>query len=604
MAFQSFDPPHTNAERVRERVAHLRETFAALGVDGIVVPHEDAWQSETLPPSEERLATISGFTGSAGRAIILRESALLATDGRYTLQAEAQVPADLFTVTSDEASAADWMSAHLAETTLGIDPHLHTRADLARLENSARGLAVVRLDRNPVDAIWPERPAPPCGLIVQRPDALAGQGAEEKIAAVRERMSADALLVSASDSVSWLLNWRGDDVAHTPLVLSRAFIPQDGPVTVFLNPNKVPDEVAAALDGVATIAHEDGFLARLEALSRGIVVEADPARTPDAALAAIESGGTLKETPDTLTRLKARKNAAEIAGMRAAHVRDGVAVTRFLAWFDAHAAGATEVDLVERLEAFRVEAGARDVSFDTIAGSGPHGAIVHYRVDRASNRTVGAGDPVLVDSGGQYADGTTDVTRTLCAGEPSDAFRTAFTRVLKAHIALAAQRFPRETPGVQLDGIARAALWNAGLDYAHGTGHGVGAALGVHEGPASISRRGREVLEPGMILSNEPGFYEPGAWGIRIENLVLVTEPTVPPGGDAPMMGFETLTLVPIDTRLIVPELLSAADIGWLDAYHARVRGALVADLDPQTRDWLETRTRPLADGAPAAHAA
>lgn len=597
MAFQSFDPPAGDADAVRARVARLRKTFAALGVDGVVVPHEDAWQSEYLPPSEDRLAFITGFTGSAGRAIILSDAALFATDGRYTLQAERQVPRDVFAIASDEKTARGWMEKHLAGIRLGVDPRLHSRADLKRLAERAKGLVLVRLDRNPVDPVWEERPEPPRGLVRAHPAQLAGQTVAEKIAAVRERMTGDALLVPSSDGVSWLLNWRGADVAHTPLVLSRAFVPKEGPVTVFVDPGKVPNDLVAELEGVAEIAHEDGFLARLEVLAMGREVEADPATTPDAALTAIEAAGTLKETADLVTRLKARKNAAEIAGMRAAHQRDGVAVVRFLAWFDANAAGATEIDLVERLEAFRREAGAIDVSFDTIAGSGPNGAIVHYRVDRSTNRTVEAGDPVLIDSGAQYEDGTTDITRTLCAGAPSDAFRVAFTRVLKGHIAVATQRFPEDTPGVQLDSLARMALWKAGLDFAHGTGHGVGAALAVHEGPVSISRRGREALEPGMILSNEPGYYRAGEWGIRIENLLLVRAPSVPPGGDRPMMDFETLTLAPIDTRLVVPHLLTAQEIGWLDAYHARVRGALSADLDPADRAWLAARTRPIAGG-------
>jgi len=595
MAFQSFDPPSADRGAVRARIARLRETFAALGVDGVVVPHEDAWQSEYLPPPEERLAFVTGFTGSAGRAIILADVALFSTDGRYTLQAERQVPADVFAVASDEKTAKAWMETHLAGVRLGVDPRLHSRADLKRLEGRAKDLVLVRLDRNPVDAVWEDRPAPPRGLVRAHPARLAGRTAAEKIEAVREAMTGDALIVPSSDGVSWLLNWRGADVAHTPLVLSRAFVPREGPVTVFVDPQKVPNDLAAELAGVAEIAHEDGFLARLEALSRGREVQADPATTPDAALAAVESAGTLKEAPDPVTRLKARKSAAEIAGMRAAHHRDGVAMARFLAWFDANAAGATEIDLVETLEAFRREAGAVDVSFDTIAGSGPNGAIVHYRVDRSTNRTVEPGDPVLIDSGGQYEDGTTDITRTLCAGTPSTAFRVAFTRVLKGHIAVATQRFPEDTPGVQLDALARMALWKAGLDYAHGTGHGVGAALAVHEGPVSISRRGREMLEPGMILSNEPGYYRPGEWGIRIENLVMVREPVVPPGGERAMMDFETLTLAPIDTRLVVPHLMTAAEIGWLDAYHARVRGALSADLSAADRAWLAARTRPIA---------
>jgi Xaa-Pro aminopeptidase len=595
MGFQSFDSPAVSRDAIAERVARLRSRLDAYGVDGIVVPHEDAYQSEYLPASEERLAWLTGFTGSAGRAIVLADAALFVTDGRYTLQAEQQVPGDIFTIASDEKTAKAWMAEHLAGRTLGVDPRLHSRADLKRLQERAQDLTLVRLDANPVDAIWTDRPAPPLGRVHAHPEELAGQPVADKIAAVREAMEGDAVLIAASDAVSWLLNWRGSDVAHTPLVLSRALVPRDGPATVFVDPGKVPDALAAALEGLVRLEPADGFLARLAVLAEGRRVQADPQRTPDAALTAIETTGTLVEAPDPAVRLKARKTAAEIEGMRAAHRRDGVAVTRFLAWFDANAVGASEIDLVQRLEAIRREAGAIEIAFDTIAGAGPHGAIVHYRVDRDTNRVIAPGEPVLVDSGGQYRDGTTDITRTLCAGTPSDAFRIAFTRVLKAHIALAAQTFPEDTTGVQLDAITRAGLWRAGLDFAHGTGHGVGAALAVHEGPVGISRRGREALAPGMILSNEPGLYRPGAWGIRTENLVLVREAQVPPGGETAMLSFETLTLAPIDTRLLAPRLMTAEEAGWLDSYHARVRGALSGHLDRAERAWLEERTRPIA---------
>ncbi|WMS41003.1 aminopeptidase P family protein [Acuticoccus sp. MNP-M23] len=593
MAFQTFDSPRADPAEIRKRIAALRATFGAHGVDGVIVPHEDAYNSEYLPPSEERLAWITGFTGSAGRAIVLKDKALLATDGRYTLQAETQVPDDVFTIVSTEEAARAWLTENLAGVTLGFDPSLHARDGLKRLDDTVPTLTRTPLSPHPVDTVWTNRPAMVPGAVRAHPAALAGRTPAEKLASLREKMETDALLIAESDAVSWLLNWRGADVAHTPLVLSRAFVPKDGPVTVFVDPAKVPDELAAALDGVAVIEPEANYPDALTRLSEGLTVGADLNAASEAALLAIEKSGTLKGGADPSVALKAEKNEAEIAGMRAAHQRDGVAMVRFLAWFDAHAAGATEIDLVEALEGFRREAGARDISFDTISGAGPNGAIVHYRVDRESNRTIVAGDPVLVDSGGQYDDGTTDITRTMVAGAPTDEFRTAFTLVLKGHIALARQRFPEGASGAELDTLARFALWNAGLDYAHGTGHGVGAALAVHEGPAGISKRSRVPLKPGMVISNEPGVY-PGPFGIRIENLVLVKGATVPPGGTKPMLAFETITLVPIDTRLVAPHLLSAAEIGWLDTYHARVHGALVGDLDAAGRAWLEERCRPL----------
>lgn len=594
MGFQSFDPPAMAATQRESaaRVAALRGRFDALGVDGILVPHEDEYQSELVPPSADRLAFLTGFTGSAGRAIVLRESALFATDGRYTLQAGTQVNGEIFAVLSTDAMVREWLGANLTGVRLGIDPMLHTAAGLKPYTDA--GATLVFLAENPVDAIWQERPAARRGAVRTHPITFAGESAADKLAALREAITTDALFIAASDGVSWLMNWRGTDVAHTPLVLSRAFVPKEGPVTVFCDP-----EPLGALGATVDVVHPRDMAACLAGLAAGKRVTADPARTPEGILAVLREAGTLVEGTDPTQRMKAIKNAAEIEGMRACHRRDGLALTRFLCWLDSHAVGRTEIDLVEALEAQRRAVGALDASFDTILGSGPHGAIVHYRVDRASSRTIEAGDPVLIDSGAQYEDGTTDVTRTVVAGMPDDDFRIQFTRVLKGHIAIATQRFPVGASGAELDTLARAALWQAGFDFRHGTGHGVGAALGVHEGPQGISKRSREPLAAGMIVSNEPGVYREGAYGIRIENLCLVTEARVPPGGEEAMHGFETLTLAPIDTRLVEPRLLSAAQIGWLDAYHARVRGTLSADLDGAERNWLEARCRPLAGDAP-----
>ena len=492
MPFQTFDTAATPPEDIEKRLAALRDSFDSLGVDGVVVPHEDAYQSEYLPASEERLQFISGFTGSAGRAYVLRDAAMFVTDGRYTLQASAQVPPS-FHIASDPAAAKTWAREHLAGITLGVDPHLHSRNDLERIAKQVEGLTLVKLDHNPVDAVWPARPAPPRGQVRAHPAHLAGRTMTQKIADVRAAMDADALFIADSDSVSWLLNWRGADVAHTPLVLARAFVPKEGEVTVFVDPEKVPDEIVADLAGHATIAGADDLLARLATLSAGKTVAADPARTSDAVLSTIESAGTPAPGNDPVQRLKAIKNPAEIAGMRAAHLRDGVAMVRFLAWCEAHAVGATEIDLVRQLEDFRREAGATDISFDTISGSGPHGAIVHYRVDETTDRVIAAGEPVLIDCGGQFEDGTTDITRTFVAGgDPGpDDFRIQYTRVLKGHIAVARQRFPEGALGSELDPLARMALWRAGHDFKHGTGHGIGSYLAVHEGPQSPCTRVR-----------------------------------------------------------------------------------------------------------------
>ncbi|MEM9223568.1 MAG: aminopeptidase P family protein [Pseudomonadota bacterium] len=594
MTFQTYDPPGANPQDIRDRVERLRATFSALDIEGVLVPHEDAYQSEYLPPSEERLAFITGFTGSAGRAVILEEKALFVTDGRYTLQAASQVPEDVFDVVSKDEDADQWLKSHLGDARIGYDPNLHARSRLEALAKTVPDVTLVALESHPVDGTWTDRPAPTVGMVRAHGTERSGRTVAEKLADVRASFDADGLFIGAADTVSWLFNWRGSDIAHTPLVLCRAFIPKEGPVTVFVDPHKLPNEFQEALEGLADIEPTSAYPAALTRLSQNRTILADPAAASEAALKAIEEGGSLKTGKDPAARLKSIKNEAEIEGMRAAHQRDGLAMVRLLAWLDANAVGQTEIAVCERLENLRREMGAMDVSFDTIAGAGPNGAIVHYRVDRNSNRTIASGDPVLIDSGGQYEDGTTDITRTIVAGDPSDEFKVQFTRVLKGHIAIARQHFPAGTTGAALDSFARSALWSAGFDYQHGTGHGVGAALAVHEGPPGISKRSSAALEPGMIVSNEPGYYRQGAYGIRIENLVLVRPPEVPPGGDTPMLSFETITLAPIDTRLVVPSMMSPGELAWLDLYHARVLGALGAELEPQTRDWLEATCRPI----------
>jgi Xaa-Pro aminopeptidase len=438
---------------------------------------------------------------------------------------------------------------------------------------------------------------------VPHPVSLAGETAEVKLGRVREALAkarVDALVVSDPHNLAWAFNLRGGDVAHTPLPLGYAVIPREGAARLFLDPKKVTDEAAAALDGLAQRDEPSALPAALDALgAAGARVRVDAA-TGAVALGrrVAAAGGTLDVGPDPITAMKAVKNAAEIAGSRAAHRRDGAAVTRFLAWLAREAPGGavSEIDAVVRLEAFRAEDGAlREIAFPTISGSGPNGAIVHYRVTRGTDRRVQPGELFLIDSGAQYGDGTTDITRTVAVGTPTPEMRDRFTRVLKGHIAIATAVFPRGTTGAQIDAFARRPLWEAGLDFDHGTGHGVGAFLSVHEGPQRIAKTGTVALQPGMIVSNEPGYYKTRAYGIRTENLVLVEERAIP-GAERPMLGFETLTLAPFDLALVAPELLTPDETAWLDAYHARVRAALADLVDPETRAWLVAATRPVTD--------
>ncbi|MFE1598613.1 M24 family metallopeptidase [Methylobacterium sp. ID0610] len=606
--FQTFDDPghRTGAARI----AALRAAMLQKGFSGFVVPRADEHQSEYVPPHAERLAWLTGFTGSAGTAVILADRAALVVDGRYTLQAAEQIDtAVIAAVPLAETSVEGWIEANLpAGGVLAYDPWLHTPDGVARLERAAAaaGGRLEPVGLNLVDHVWIDRPSAPRAPVVPHPEALAGEAAARKLDRVREALAkakVDALVVSDPHNLAWAFNLRGGDVGHTPLPLGYAVIRRDGSATLFLDAAKVTPEAAAAIQGLAERADPEALPAALDALG------ASRARVRvDAATGAValrrrieEAGGSVDVGPDPITGMKAVKNAAEIAGARAAHRRDGAAVTRFLAWLarEAPQGGVTEIAAVERLEGFRAEGGdLRDVSFPTISGSGPNGAIVHYRVTRATDRAVRPGELFLIDSGAQYVDGTTDITRTVAVGEPSAEMRDRFTRVLKGHIAIATAVFPRGTTGAQIDAFARRPLWEAGLDFDHGTGHGIGSFLSVHEGPQRIAKTGTTALQPGMLLSNEPGYYREKAYGIRIENLILVEERAIS-GGERPMLGFETLTLAPLDRALIAPDLLMPAETAWIDSYHARVRDALSPLLDPQTRDWLDAATRPLADPAP-----
>lgn len=588
-----------------DRLTALREQLARDRLDGFVVPLTDEHMSEYVGAYAQRLAWLTGFQGSAGTAVVLPEEAAIFTDGRYTLQVREQVDAAHWQfVGVPETSVAAWLRQNAPEgARIGYDPWLHTRrwAEEAGKALRERGAELVAVDTNPVDAVWPDRPARSLARLEVHEDRFAGKPSADKradMAVWLTEKKADAVVLAALDSIAWTFNIRGRDVERTPVALAFAIVRADAGAEIFVDPAKVDEAVLAHLGAEVTVRPREDFAAALAALG-GKTVAVDPQRSVAAIFGALtDAGATLLEHRDPAVLPKAVKNPVEVAGMRAAHVRDGAALSRFLHWLSVAgpAGGETELSAIARLQAFREETGALvDLSFDTIAGSGPNGAIVHYRADEATNRPVEPGTLLLVDSGGQYRDGTTDVTRTVAIGTPDGAMRRAFTLVLKGHVALATAVFPKGTKGGQLDILARQYLWAAGLDYAHGTGHGVGSFLSVHEGPQRIATviEGDEPLQPGMILSNEPGYYRAGAWGIRIENLVLV-EPRDIAGAERETMGFETLTLAPIDRSLIDVSMLSPAERDWIDAYHARVMTEIGPLVDAETRAWLTEVCAPL----------
>jgi Xaa-Pro aminopeptidase len=603
--FQTFE---SQSERgaAAERIKELRRLMAAAKIDAYLVPRADEHQGEYVPPSAARLKFLTGFTGSAGVAVVTKKTATLFIDGRYTVQARAEVEPGLIEVsTVVRPKIGEWLAEHLSRgQRVGFDPHLHTVGEIERLKAvlQPHGIKLAPINRNLVDRVWGRaRPPAPKDPVTLHPLKFAGRSAQDKIADIQKLLKADrqdAVVLTLSDSIAWVFNMRGSDIAHTPVALAFAILPASGKPELFIAADKLEPGVRAHLETFAKISAPESLSARLKALRMaGRRVRLDPNTAGYWFARALGGVKRIARGADPSLALKAIKNAAEIKGARAAHLRDGVAVTRFLAWLDAVAAtGALdEIEAVRRLEGFRRATNQlREISFDTISGSGPNAAIVHYRVNEATNRKLRAGELFLIDSGAQYLDGTTDITRTVAIGKPTNEMRERFTLVLKGHIAIASARFPKGTRGIDLDPFARRALWQHGLDYDHGTGHGIGSYLSVHEGPQSISRAGMAVLEPGMICSNEPGYYKEGAYGIRIENLVLVTEPTKLPGADRETMGFETLTLAPIDRRLIVKELMSADEIAWLDAYHAHVAEALGPELDEETRPWLRKATAPL----------
>ena len=589
-----------------DRLARLRAELRRLGVDGFLVPRADAHQGEYVPASAQRLAWLTGFTGSAGLAVVLTERAALFVDGRYTLQAQDQVDASLYALRHViEQPATEWISANLPKgAALGYDPWLHTPGELERYRAASEraGGSLRPLASNPIDAIWTDRPAPPLAPVVPHDLRFAGKSAAEKrreIGAALAKDAIDAAVLTAPDSIAWLLNIRGGDVPHTPLPLSFAILHADAHVELFIDRRKLASGTEAHLGPEVKAAEPDELgpaLDRLGAAKKRVL--ADPAMAAAWVFDRLSAAGArVQRAADPCQLPKACKNEVELAGTRAAHRRDGAALTRFLAWLAATAAeGAlTEIAASDELEKFRRGGeNFRDLSFPTISGAGSNGAIVHYHATPRTERRLEPGTLYLVDSGAQYLDGTTDVTRTVAIGTPAPEMRDRFTRVLKGHIALALCHFPKGTSGSQLDALARRALWEAGLDYDHGTGHGVGSYLGVHEGPQRISKLpSAQALMPGMIVSNEPGYYKTGAYGIRIENLVVVTK-LPEDGAEREMLGFETITLAPIDRACVEPSLLDAREVAWFDAYHARVRQELAPLVDAATAQWLAAATQPL----------
>jgi len=607
--FQTFES-RSAPQEVAARVMALRASMRKAKLDAFLVPHVDEYQNEYLPAGAERLAWLTGFSGSAGFAIVTAEKAVLFVDGRYTLQAKEETDTAIFAIESlIDLPPQKWIASNAQPGwRIGHDPWLLTIGQAEKFSEKARAAkASLVATRNLVDAVWPDRPAVPAGKVSIQKMPQAGERARDKLkrlSASIAKAGADCCLLSDPVSVAWAFNIRGSDVAHIPVALLRAIIPAEGDPTLFIGQQRLGRETDAYLTQICRMCAPETLADELAAAAKGKRILCDRDRV-SAALGTLvrKAGGEIVAGRDPVALLRAIKNPQEIDGARAAHLRDGVAMVRFLAWLDRQKPGTMdEIGAAERLESLRAETalamGSRllEISFDTISGAGPNGAIVHYRVTRNSNAILQARSLYLVDSGAQYRDGTTDVTRTVAIGDPNDQAMTDFTLVLKGHIAIATARFPKGTRGVDIDALARIALWRHGMDYAHGTGHGVGSYLSVHEGPQLLSRRGMEPLVPGMIVSNEPGFYREGKHGIRIENLLLVREAETLSNGNVETYGFETLTLVPIDQGLIDSSLMTRDELIWLDSYHAHVLNELAPHLDKRDAEWLENACLPLRD--------
>lgn len=589
----------------RSNLPKLRAAMLAKNLDLFLVPHEDEYQNEYLPDCNERLMWVSGFTGSAGAAIIGHDTATMFVDGRYTLQVRQQVAEELFDFTKLEGGdMATWLRENVTPgQTVGFDPRLHSPAGLSRIRDavSLAGGTTIGLDTNPIDAAWEDRPPAPLTKVTVQSKALAGKSHAEKRTEIAKSIAAsgaDAALITAPASIAWLLNIRGSDVQCTPLPLSTALIDNTGQVQLFIAPEKLTPEVGEHFGNDVSLQTEDALSDGINALA-GKTVIADPNTASAWHVDALTTAGaTVKSASDPIALPKAKKNAVEIEGTKAAHIRDGAAIARFLHWLDtdAQSGDVDEIEASTQLERFRhLDSSLRDLSFESISGAGSNGAVVHYRVNTGTVQKLERGSLFLIDSGGQYPDGTTDITRTVPIGKPTQEMRERFTLVLQGHIALATVRFPAGTTGSNLDALARFPLWQAGLDYDHGTGHGVGVFLGVHEGPQRISKSPNPVaLQPGMIVSNEPGYYKAGEYGIRIENLQYVTEAAAVSGGERDMLGFANLTWAPIHRDLIVTDMLSDAERDYMDTYHARVLREIGPLVEDDVRAWLDLACAPL----------
>jgi len=606
--YQSYSR-QSQTSQTPKRVQKLRTQLDVLRLDGFIIPHGDEFQNEYLPAGSKRLLWLTGFAGSAGMALILKHKAAIFIDGRYTLQVTHEVDMDLFEpLQVPQHKPADWIASNTkGKTRIGFDPRLMTLKTIKNLRELVGrenpDCLFVPLTENPLDLIWEDQPPPPQTPVSLHPLKYAGQKSSDKISSLQKELKAEKLsacLLTDQASIAWLFNIRGQDVPHTPLALSYAIIHARKKPELIIDPRKISKAVATKLGKTVRFSPMNRLERCIEALGqRKGRVAIDPAKTSCWFDDRLRQQKELEiiHRADPCTLPKAIKNKTEIEGMRAAHIRDGVAVSRFLSWLEGMAVkDLDEITAARKLEAFRINTGKlKDLSFETISGAGANGAIVHYRVDEQSNKSFPANSLFLVDSGGQYLDGTTDITRTIAIGKPSQAMRRHFTLVLKGHIAIASSRFPKGTRGVDLDGLARMALWKAGLDYDHGTGHGVGAFLGVHEGPQAISKAAMTPFVPGMIVSNEPGFYKTGSYGIRIENLVLVTPERKPKGGERAMLGFDTLTMVPLDLTLIDKDLLERAEISWLNEYHKQVYRLISPHLETdKERRWLKRSTKAL----------
>lgn len=601
---QTFDET-TDPSFGAKHLPLVRAAMAEQGLDGFLVPHEDEHQNEYLPEANDRLAWLTGFTGSAGAGVVLQDRAAVFTDGRYTVQVKAQVDAGQFELRDlVDGGVPAYLEQAPKGAVIGYDPRLHSPDALATLRRAAvrAGAELKPVEANPVDLAWGgERPAQPTAPVVPHAERYSGESSASKRARIGEAVAkagADAAVLTAPASIAWLFNVRGGDVIRTPLPLAQAIVETDGRARLFLDPAKVTNELPGWLGDAVQLEAPDALASALEALS-GRRVLIDPAQSSAWYFDRLETAGAaIVRAMDPCTLPRATKNAVEIEGSRQAHIRDGAALARFLHWVDtvAQVQLPDERAVVEALERFREETGAlKDLSFDTIAGVGPNAALPHYRPVTRTIRRMERGSLLLVDGGGQYLDGTTDVTRTMAIGEPSQDQRRMFTLVLKGHIAMATVRFPAGTTGHQLDALARLPMWMAGLDYDHGTGHGVGSYLGVHEGPQRIAKAvNTQPLLPGMIVSNEPGYYREGHWGIRIETLQVVTPAEPIPGGERPMHGFEQLTFAPLDRRLVDVDLLTAAERAYVDAYHAETWAKVGPLLDGEVKAWLEAQCRPL----------